>query len=65
MYLLILVKGGVFSEKQRLNTTLVVKGEADISIPESTHLGTSCVGLEDFGRFGRAGLIYLKYFYIF
>ena len=65
MYLLILVKGGVFSEKQRLNTTLVVKGEADISLPESVYLGTRCVRLEDFGRFGRADLIYLKYFYIF
>jgi len=65
MYLLILVKWGVFSEKQRLNTTLVVKGEADISLPESVYLGTRCVRFEDFGRFGGAGIIYLKYIYIF
>ena len=56
---------GVFSKKQRLNTSLVVNWETDKSLPESVYLGTGCVRLEDFGRFGCAGLIYLKYFYIF
>jgi len=48
-----------------LNTSLVVNWETDKSLPESVYLGTGCVRLEDFGRFGCAWIMYLKYIYIF